>query len=134
MTCQARADRRPTAARATALALAAAVAACTQKPPAPPAPDPYAQTVRLDYRYKRLAQLPSLVIDFSVMNVSAAPVRDVRISCDQTTLSGAHLQGTSLVIAGPIAPQASATHADFDTGFLRPSESHVTCRVSGVAN
>lgn len=127
MTHRTRAGRR-----AIALVLAAVASACTQQVPAPPPPDPYAKTVRLDYRFKRTAPVPSLVTDFTVTNIGTAALRAVRITCDQTTLSGAHLGSRSLVVAGPVEPQASATHADFDSGFLRPSESHVTCRVSGI--
>lgn len=123
--------RSATAHRAATLVLAAAASACTQQAPAPP-PDPYAKTVHLDYRFKREALLPSVIIDFTVTNIGAVPLREVRITCDQTTLSGTHLESRRLVVAGPIAPQASAVRTDFDSGFVRPSESRVTCRVSGI--
>ncbi|MGN6520426.1 MAG: hypothetical protein ACTHK2_13470 [Dokdonella sp.] len=56
---------------------------------------------------------------------------DVRISCDQVTLSGAHLDRKEVVVAGPIAPEASDSRG-LRQRFLRPSEGHVACHVSGV--
>ena len=106
---------------------------CTPSAPRAPA-DPYASTVRLEVNFKRVAQSPSLGIDATATNLSDTALGDVRAMCVQTGLGGGRLATATLVFPGPIAPRAAATLADVDTGFLRPSESRVTCRVQSVGN
>lgn len=118
-------------ARAWIVIVGLVMAACSREA-APPPPDPFATQVRLEVRFKRHELVPSLILDLGVTHIGRAPIRDVRIECVQTTLSGARLDARELTLAGPIAPQASAERTDFDSGFLRLSESLVRCRVQAL--
>jgi hypothetical protein len=111
-----------------AVAIFLTCAACTPQAAPPPARAP--SPIQLEYRFKRLDRVESLVIDFTLTNRGDTPVRDVRIECAQTTESGAHLASTNVIVAGPIAPHATVVRADVVTGFLRPSLSRVECTVA----